>query len=81
MTTPEIIQQLVKRFEEHKVLYHFGKYNETQVRREFLDPFFEVLSWDVLNKQGYAEMYRGIDSLIYKLYGLSEEEIRIVEGG
>lgn len=60
MTTPEIIQQLVKRFEEHKETYRSGKYNETQLRREFLDPFFEALGWDVFNKQGYAEMYKDV---------------------
>ncbi len=81
MTTPEIIQQLVKRFEEHKETYRSGKYNETELMREFFDPFFEALGWDVFNKQGYAEIYLGIDSLIYELYGLSEEEIQIVEGG
>jgi len=60
MTTPEIIQQLVKRFEEHKETYRSGKYNETQLRREFLDPLFEALGWDVFNKQGYAEMYKDV---------------------
>jgi type I restriction-modification system DNA methylase subunit len=60
MTTPEIIQQLVKRFEEHKETYRSGRYNETQLRREFLDPFFEALGWDVFNKLGYAEMYKDV---------------------
>lgn len=60
MTTPEIIKQLVARFEEHKETYRSGKYNETQLRREFLDPFFEALGWDVFNKQGYAEMYKDV---------------------
>lgn len=60
MTTPEIIQQLVQRFEEHKETYRSGKYNETQLRREFLDPFFEALGWDVFNRQSYAEMYKDV---------------------
>lgn len=60
MTTPDIIHQLVQRFEEHKETYRSGKYNETQLRREFLDPFFEALGWDVFNKQGYAEMYKDV---------------------
>lgn len=47
MTTPEIIQQHVKRF---------------MVKRE-------IKSTD-----------RGIDGLVYELYGVSEEELRIVEG-
>ncbi|MDP1548384.1 MAG: TaqI-like C-terminal specificity domain-containing protein [Anaerolineales bacterium] len=60
MPTPDIIRQLVNRFEEHKETYRSGKYNETQLRREFLDPFFEALGWDVFNKQGYAEMYKDV---------------------
>ncbi|KAF5435064.1 Type I restriction-modification system, DNA methylase subunit, partial [Candidatus Methanophagaceae archaeon] len=33
---------------------------ETQVRREFIDPFFDALDWDVSNKQGYAEQYKEV---------------------
>ena len=60
MPAPEIIQQLVRRFEEHHASYRAGKYNETQLRREFLDPFFEALGWDVFNRQGYAEAYKDV---------------------
>ncbi len=35
-------------------------YNETQLRREFIDPFFEALGWDVTNKAGYAEQYKDV---------------------
>ena len=64
MTTPEIIKQLVDRFENNRESYRAGKYNETQLRREFLDPFFEALGWDILNKQGYAEM-PGLRNCLY----------------
>ncbi len=60
MTAPDIIRQLVQRFDEHRETYRSGRYNETQLRREFLDPFFEALGWDVFNKQGYAEMYKDV---------------------
>jgi len=40
--------------------YRQGKYNETQVRREFIDPFFEELGWDITNKKGYAEAYKEV---------------------
>jgi hypothetical protein len=57
MTTPEIIQQLVKRFEEHKEIYRSGRYNETQLRREFesTDRAIDRLVYE-----------------LYELYGLSE---------
>jgi hypothetical protein len=44
MSAPEILQQLVKRFEEHRTSYLSGKYNEAQLRQEFLNPFFEALT-------------------------------------
>jgi len=55
MPAPEIIKQLVERFGQHRDAYLAGKYNETQLRNEFLNPFFEALGWDVLNKLGYSE--------------------------
>jgi hypothetical protein len=60
MTAPDIIKQLVARFEEHHETYRSGRYNETQLRREFLDPFFEALGWDVFNKGSIAEMYKDV---------------------
>jgi hypothetical protein len=60
MPAPQIIQDLVERFERNLPAYRSGSYNETQVRREFLDPLFESLGWDVFNKQGYAESYKDV---------------------
>ncbi len=51
---PQVID-LVQRFERNVESYRSQGYNETQLRREFIDPFFEALGWDVTNKQGYAE--------------------------
>ena len=41
MPAPEVVRQLVKWFEENIDSYRSSKYNETQLRREFLDPLFE----------------------------------------
>ncbi len=30
------------------------------MRREFLDPFFKALDWDIDNEQGYAEAYKDV---------------------
>jgi hypothetical protein len=32
-------------------------------------------------QQRVKELERGIDQLVYKLYGLTEEEIRLIESG
>lgn len=60
MSAPQAIKDLVERFERNYEQYRSAKYNETQLRREFLDPFFEALGWDVFNKQGYAENYKEV---------------------
>jgi len=60
MTVPERIRQLIKTFDYNLDSYKRGSYNETQVRREFIDPFFEELGWDVTNRQGYAEAYKDV---------------------
>jgi type I restriction-modification system DNA methylase subunit len=54
------VSLLVERFERNIEAYHSPAYNETQLRREFIDPFFEALGWDVANKAGYAEQYKDI---------------------
>jgi hypothetical protein len=46
---------LVEHFQRNEDAYHSGAYNEAQLRREFLDPFFGALGWDVGNRMGAAE--------------------------
>lgn len=60
MPAPETILKLVERFDAHRDAYKSPGYNETQVRLEFLDPFFEALGWDIHNKQGHAEAYKDV---------------------
>jgi type I restriction-modification system DNA methylase subunit/predicted type IV restriction endonuclease len=60
MAPPDFILTLIKRFAEHREAYKNGHYNETQTRREFIDPLFEALGWDVANKQGHAQSYREV---------------------
>ena len=54
------IQELVSRFGEQIDSYKQADYNETLTRRDFIDPFFKALGWDVDNSQGYAEAYREV---------------------
>src|SRR5216117_2874200 len=60
MAVPAEIRELTERFERNKDAYRSPQYNETQVRREFLDPFFKALGWDIDNEQGYAEAYKDV---------------------
>jgi predicted type IV restriction endonuclease len=49
MAAPDEIKKLVAHFQEHYDSYKNSTYNETQLRREFLDPFFKALGWDIDN--------------------------------
>jgi len=60
MPAPETVRNLVQRFTDQLDTYRSGRYNETQLRSEFLNPFFEALGWDVFNKNGYAETYKDV---------------------
>ena len=50
----EVLIKLVQKFEEHKFHYTSSKYDESNTRRDFIDPFFELLGWDVGNSAGKA---------------------------
>jgi len=54
------IANLVAHFQDNLDAYRNPAYNETQLRIEFIDPFFEALGWDVANKAGYAEQYKDV---------------------
>ena len=103
MSVPREVRELVERFRRNEDVYRSSQYNETQLRREFIDPFFIALGWDVAS---YIQAYKDvvlymvdlqeahekaalqcqiaatdaqIDQLVYKLYGLTKQEIQIVE--
>lgn len=58
--TPDTILRLADNFEQNIDSYKSAGYNETQLRREFIDPFFEVLGWDIQNKAGIAAAYKDV---------------------
>lgn len=55
-----IIEKLVNRYAEQQKAYHAADYNETKTRRDFIDPFFKALGWDMDNEQDVAEPYREV---------------------
>ena len=57
---PPRVTELVETFDSHIDTYHSQQYNETQLRREFIDPFFIELGWDVTNKAGNAQAYKDV---------------------
>jgi len=43
VNVPSKVAELVETFDQHIEAYRSQQYNETQLRREFIDPFFEEL--------------------------------------
>ncbi len=60
MSVPGKIFELVERFDRDRASYKSGKYNEAQVRVDFINPLLGVLGWDVENRQGRSEAYREV---------------------
>ncbi len=55
MSAPAAIKELVERFSDER-----HELNETQVRQAFIDPFFEVLGWDVASKRRNRQAFREV---------------------
>ena len=115
MPAPDAVLRLIDRFARHRESLRGPGYNETSIRREYIDPLFAALGWDIDNRQGHAEAYKNvapypdvsrkvqqllyakarpatvpvrrecqtlitqIDELVYRLYGLTDTGIGIVE--
>ncbi|MBU4400205.1 MAG: Eco57I restriction-modification methylase domain-containing protein, partial [Planctomycetes bacterium] len=60
MTAPAKACELVERFDAHRDVYQSDRYNEAQLREEFINPLFEALGWDVYNRRGYADAYKEV---------------------
>jgi predicted type IV restriction endonuclease len=71
VAAPDAVRRLVERFAGNAAGYRSPLYNETQVRVEFIDPFFSALGWDMANLGGVGEQFKDV---------VHEDKLR-VEGG
>ncbi len=46
------IHNLVQKYEQNRSFYITSRFNETELRSQFLDPLFEILGWDIRNVSG-----------------------------
>ncbi len=60
MPAPKEITVLIRRFKDLEHQLRHPTYNETQTRREFIDPLFRALGWDIDNTAGHAENYKDV---------------------
>ncbi len=49
MNGKEQLSQLIEKYDKNKEQYLLDSYNETEVRSDFINIFFELLGWDVNN--------------------------------
>ena len=55
------LQELIALFKSNIKQYRSNSsYDEANIRVDFIDKFFELLSWDVRNTQGFSEQYRDV---------------------
>ena len=52
MPAPQKIKELVEKFAQNYDHYQSDKYNEEDLRHEFLNPFFKALGWDMEDRNG-----------------------------
>jgi type I restriction-modification system DNA methylase subunit len=60
LPAPAELHELVERYYRNRKQYSSLEYKEAELRKEFIDPLFEMLGWDVSNKQGLAEQYKEV---------------------
>jgi type I restriction-modification system DNA methylase subunit len=68
---PELVKELVEKFENNLSAYKNSDYKEEQLKQEFINPFFQALGWDVNNRSGAAPQYRDV---------IFEDSIKIAGG-
>ena len=66
----EKLEKLAEKFDLNKSFYMSHKYHEQNVRDDFIDKFFEVLGWDVTNKN---------QVLLYAQDSVLESRLKIVQ--
>jgi len=91
------VAKLCRYFETNRSMFLAPSVKEAHVRQTLIDPFFMALGWDVHNESQTAPQYREvipedsqrqihatdaeIDRLVYGHYGLTDDEIKIVDEG
>lgn len=56
----ERLEHLIEAYQEHFAQYTKPEYNETEVRNDYVNPFFEILGWDVNNKKNLPQHLREV---------------------
>lgn len=56
----EKLEDLIRKYDQNRSYYRSTRYNEAMLRSDFLDPFFELLGWDIKNLAGRSTNEREV---------------------
>ena len=57
---PKEVEELVERYQRERRALESSAYGEADTRKEFIEPLFTALGWDVANKDMYSETYKDV---------------------
>lgn len=60
MSVPQLILDLIHKFDDHLQEYTSTAFNEETAKNQFIEPLFEALGWDVGNQAGKPEAWRDV---------------------
>ena len=75
------LEKLVDKFGRNIDEYKKDSYNEHSCRDEFINPFLEILGWDVTNSKGLAPQYREVIAEYHassRLLSYTERRIQVL---
>ncbi|HZK80251.1 MAG TPA: hypothetical protein VFC46_04270 [Humisphaera sp.] len=76
---PDTIKRLINRFTQQSDQIRSPDYNETLIRIDYINPLMSELGWREQIQREIDATDRQIDQIVYQLYGLTDDEIAIVE--
>ena len=86
MPAPDAVKRLADRFDQDRKVFLSGDYKEEQLRAEFLNPLFTALgrhvddTLDMIRTSNRGRVPPLPLLPVYELYGLTEDDVGIVEG-
>lgn len=60
MNVPPLVQSLIERYTREEHILQSAAYGEADLRKEFVEPLFTALGWDVANVSQHAETYKDV---------------------
>ena len=60
VSIPKWILELIERYQFQRTVYLKEQKKEYELRKEFIDPFFKTLGWDIDNDEGNSDRLKDV---------------------